>query len=171
MFVEATKLLNLPVASEESMSKIGEISEIIVDPDNGTISGFLVKLPGIFGPQKVLSVVDVLAWDPNGIVTSDQENLVDKNEIVRIQRILNQNFHLIGLRAETESKKHLGQIEDFLIDTETQTVAKYYLRNILGNSLILGNDKVVKIDKKIIFTDDCGEIESDTGMETNAQTI
>lgn len=172
MFIEATKLLNLPIASEESMSKIGIISEIIVDPENGVVCGLQVKPLGLFSPKKVLSVVDILAWDPNGIVTRDEENLVDASEIVRIEKILEKQIFLIGLKAETENGKNLGQVEDFLIDTETQTVSKYYLKNLFGESLILGHDKVVRIDKKIIFTDDVGEGETSPGMEvTNAQTI
>lgn len=159
MFIEATKLINLPVAAEDTLSKVGVIRQIVIDPENGHILGFLVS-PGLFGKLQALSVVDIKFWDPQGLITTYEKNLVAPTEIVRIKKVLDRKINLLNLPAQTESGKSLGHVENFLIDTETEMVIKYYLRDLLGKSRIMPADKVVSIDKTIVFADDGAEIRS-----------
>jgi len=157
MFLEAKKLIGLPLAAEDIQAKVGEIAQIVIDPENGRLLGFLVKTGGLFSPTLALSIVDVRAWDPNGLVTGSIENLVPSKEIIRLQNVLEKKIDFLKMSAKTESGKGLGIVENLLIDTDTETVTKYYLKDLLGKSRVLGADKVVRVDKQIIFTDDVGE--------------
>jgi uncharacterized protein YrrD len=154
MLIEAKKLISLPVASMEDGEKIGEITKIIVDKNSASILGFLVKSGGLLSPKLALSIVDITEWDPNGIVTNSMDNLVPPDEIVRLNDVLKSNFDIFGTKAKTESGKNLGTVDNFLIDTETGTIAKYYLKDIINGERIFSADKVIKIDKAIIFSDD-----------------
>lgn len=166
MIIEANKLIGLPVAAEDILSKVGVIRQIIVNPENGQLMGFLV-LTGFFSPAKVLSTMDIKFWDKDGIITELEENLVDQDEIVRIHKVLEDKINLFEMPAETESGKSLGKVENFLINTETGSVVKYYLKDMIGQSRFMPADKVIKIDKNIIFEDD--EIElKDTVAEISA---
>lgn len=158
MFIEAEKLINLPVAAADEQSKIGEIADIIIEPENGRVLGFLVKTGGIFGATKALSIVDIKDWDPNGIVTSSIDNLVSPDNIVRIKEVLDRHITILNMKAKTEAGKSLGKVENFLIDTETEMVAKYYLRDLLGNARVFPAETVVSIDKDITFADDVAEV-------------
>lgn len=157
MFIEAKKLIGLPLAAQDTQSKIGELRDIVVDPENGKLLGFLVQEGSFLSSRKALSIIDVIDWDPNGLVTATIDNLVELKDIVRIKELVNKNMELLGKKAKTESGKSLGEIENFLIDTDTQTVVKFYLKDLLGHSRIFSADKVVRIDKNIIFSDDVAE--------------
>lgn len=157
MFIEATKLCSLPVAAQDAQIKAGVIKEILVDPENGHLLGFLVQTGGLFSAKKALSITDVINWDPQGIVTESIDNLVAPDEIVRIKDVISKKIQLLGMKAKTESGKSLGEVENFLIDTETEMVVKYYLKDLLGKSRILESNKVSSIDKAIVFTDDVSE--------------
>ncbi|MCL5410437.1 MAG: PRC-barrel domain-containing protein, partial [Patescibacteria group bacterium] len=152
MFIEATKLIGLPVGARDTQEKAGTIRQILVDPENGQLLGFSVQVEGFFSPQKVLSIIDIIDWDPVGLVTASIDNLVDPSEIVRLKAIIDKKIYLLGMKAKTESGIGLGEVENFLIDTNTQSVTKYYLKDLLGKSRILTSDKVSRIDKAIIFT-------------------
>jgi len=152
MLIEATKLIGLPIAAEDTMSKVGAVSGIVVDPENGQLLGLIIS-NGIFLPKKALSAFDIKFWDPAGIITLYENNLVAPTEIVRIQNVLERKIELLGMLARTESGKSLGHVEDFVIETETQSVVKYYLKDLLKKR-VMGSDKVVSIDKEIVFTDD-----------------
>ncbi len=157
MFIEAKKLLGTPVAAEDIQAKVGEIRQLIIDPNNGNLMGFLVRAGGIFAPKKVLSITDIRDWDPKAIITSSSDDLVPATEVIRIKEILDNKVNLLGMSAKTESGKGLGMIEDLLIDTDTQRVTKYYLKDLLGDARIFEAEKVQKIDKQIIFSDDVAE--------------
>jgi len=125
--------------------------------------GFLVSGGGLFSPKRVISAVDVRDWDPNGIVTATIDNLVEKDEIVRIKEVIDQKIDLFGMKAKTKSGKRLGTIEDFLIDTTATCVMKYYLKDLVSGSRVFSADKVIKIEKNtIIFEDDVTEIPANT---------
>lgn len=157
MFIEAKNLIGMPVAAEDVQAKAGVIHQLIIDPNNGNLMGFVVSLGGLFSPKRVLSVTDILDWDPQAIVTRSSDDLVEAKEIIRIKEILDQKINLLGMRAKTESGKGLGMVENLLIDTDSQRVTKYYLKDLLGDSRIFESEKVQKIDKAVIFSDDVAE--------------
>ena len=157
MMIEAKNLINLPIASEEDQEKIGEIIDIVIEPENGRVLGFLVKEGGMFSTVKALSVVDIRDWDTNGIVTRTFENIVEPKEIIRLNELYEKNIILLNMKAKTESGKSLGKVENYLIDTETEMVVKYYLKDLLGNTRVLPNDKVKEITDEVIFLDEVSE--------------
>ena len=162
MFIEAKKLIGMPVAAVDVQSRIGQIRQIIIDPENGNLLGFLVSTGKsaswrIFSPKKVLSATDIREWDSKAIITESIDNLVEAGEIIRIKEILDKKNFLLGMRAKTESGQGLGVVENLLIDTDNQCVEKYYLKDLLGDARIFPSNKVIKIDKVIIFSDDVAE--------------
>ena len=94
------------------------------------------------------------------VVLSKNPSLVDPEEIIRLQEVLAKEIDLLGLPAETASGKSLGVVENFLVDSETQAVVKYYLRDLLGQSRVMDAGKVIRIDKTIVFADDESEVKS-----------
>ena len=86
------------------------------------------------------------------------DNLVSPDEIVRIKEVLDRDITILNIKARTEAGKSLGKVENFLIDTETEMVTKYYLRDLLGNARVFPAEKVVSIDNFITFTDDVATV-------------
>lgn len=166
MMIEATKLIGLPVAAIDTESKIGEVKEIVVYPETGKLLGFLVKTGRVFSRTLALSIVDIKEWDPNGLVTESMENLVPAAEIIRIRDVLEKYQSILKMKAKTESGKSLGVCENFLIDTETESVVKFYLKDILGKTRIFPHNALVKIDKALIFKDDTTKIPSGEAVIT-----
>ncbi len=149
-----TQLINLPIGSTEEQAKIGSIKDIIVNPDNGEILGFKVTPEGFFAKDKILSKVDIIDCDNNGIVVKDADSLVELQEIITIKNIIKQNISLINSKAVTESKENLGKINDLLIETSDFYILKYYIKGLWQDKILPG-DKVVKIKKgEVIFAND-----------------
>lgn len=165
MLIEAKRLVNLPVAANDVLSKIGDIKQIVIDPENGRLLGFLISTGAFFASQKALSVTDITDWDINGLITENIDNLVDPSEIIRIKKVVDQGIFLLGMKAMTESGKNLGHIDNLLIDTTAEHVVKYYLQDLLGVSRIIPADKVVKIDKAVIFQDDIDIPQANAGVQ------
>lgn len=157
MLLEASEILNKPVLTLGDNISLGKISEIIVDPENGHISGFLISQ--LFAQPQVVAETEVLDLTKTGLIVASEDALAKPSDIIKIQEILSKGIKILNARAETESKKALGKVENFLIDTESASVVKFYIRGgIFSPSLVLPSDKVIKIEKgKIIFSDDLTE--------------
>jgi len=159
MLLEAKSVLGLPVATLEEKQKIGTIKKIFVDRKNAKVLGFLIHVEGfIFGRNLFLSESDILDIDKNGVVTRTKENFIDPKEVMRVKRILTEHFSLFGLSATTRSEKRLGKISNFVINTNTLQVVKFYIRGLFENRIV-DYKKVYKITKKqIIFKNDIDPI-------------
>lgn len=159
MYLQASHILNLPVASLDPQEKIGNVFDIIVDPKELKSVGFLVIKRSLFVSQKLLlSQSDVLDIDKHGIVTRNEENLVEPNEVIRIKNILKNKVKILNQRACTKSGKNLGKISDLVFEKETGFVSKFYIHGWLEDKII-PREKLIKItSKKLIFEDDVIEI-------------
>lgn len=155
MFLQASQILNLPVASLESRAKIGHVSQIIVDYKEVKIVGFLVRQEfWLLSKQLLLADSDVLEIDRNGIVIQNSESLVEPKEVIRIKKLLDKKIKIFRQKACTKSKKRLGKISDFVIEKETGQIAKFHIHGWLEDKII-PRSKLIKITpREIIFEED-----------------
>jgi len=154
MLIQADSIINLPVGAMETQSRIGTVNKIIFDPKNGELVGFEVLKQGLINTKRVLSMKDVLDFDRNGIVVKSEESLVDKKEIVKINKILNDRIQPLKSMAITKSGKKIGKIFDLVIDANSLLITKYYIHGLFKDKII-DADKVYKIEPgKVIFKDE-----------------
>lgn len=159
MLYKASHIMGLPIAAIEEKEKIGAIREIVIDRKDASIIGFIVDVGGVlFHNKKFISQVDVLDIDEHGVTTRTNENIIDPSQVVRVKKIVDDGFRLVGMPTYTRSKKYLGRVNDYVIDTKTLSVIKFYINNLLDHK-IFDYKKVYKIKKdKIIFKDDVEKV-------------
>ena len=78
------------------------------------------------------------------------------------------NENLLNLPVYTKSNQHLGQIHDFGIDSDTQTIFQYHVRGsniikniIQNNELLIHHSQVIEITKEKMIVDDNLETEQE----------
>lgn len=155
MFITASKIFDLPIASLESKSKIGFVGNLIFNPDDLTLIALeVITGKFIFQKKLFLSAIDIIDFDKNAIVIRNEESLVKPQEIVRIDKIIKDKTPIFGQKAVTKSHQNLGKIFDLLIDTETSAIIKFYVSNLFQER-IFPSDKVEKITAKaVVFYDE-----------------
>jgi uncharacterized protein YrrD len=166
MLLQASHIFRMPVASLEDNAKIGDVKLILIDKKLLKVAGFIIHFGGIFsGKNLLLSETDILDIDKNGVVIRSKENLIDPTEVLRIKKLVDERFNLFGLRARTKSKKNLGKISDFVLDSTAMQIVKFHINHTLEDRII-DLSKVVKVsNKEIVFEDDIEEIPAETVAE------
>ena len=152
MFLEASKILNKPLAALEEQSKIGDICDILIDPEKGQVLGYLVK-SGLFSGLKVLPFSDLASYDDEGMVAKSQENLVECESIERIAKSMKDNIKILQAPVRTENGQNLGKVTDFIIDTQLGTITKYMVEG-LTDQRIIPSDQIVEITPAEILVKD-----------------
>jgi uncharacterized protein YrrD len=152
MLILATKLYRTPITAPGA-GKLGELGNPIVNPRNGQLLAFHVLSNSLFGPKNIISTTDIIVFDPKIIVINNPSSVINPKEVVRISESLEQKITLMKTKAYTQNKIYLGRVEDAVINSETYTIVKLYLKHFL-QSRILPTDKIVEIKRnKIIFDD------------------
>jgi uncharacterized protein YrrD len=149
MLIELSLLNKLPVGSFDEGGLVGKVAKVIISRENAKILGFLVKLPGFLGQTKVASFEDIVSIDQAGIVLRSSEMLVDKDEIVRIDKLLKDRFELIGLKAIAKNKTSLGIVQDALFDSDSGDLMRLYIKKFFKD-YVFERSQIIEMTLKYV---------------------
>lgn len=160
---------NRAVLSLRSGGPVATAQEPIINPNTLKIEGFYCTTPQ--GQQLILVDQDIRETLPDGFVIDDIERLVDKEELVRLQKVIKLGFELVGKQVVTIDKHKLGKVSDYAVDHDSLYIQKIYcsqsmLKSFTGGSLSIDRTQIQEITpKKIVIT----ELQPKTAVPATAQ--
>ena len=151
----SASLLNKSVLSLRTGSVIGSITGPIINPDNLKIEGFYCQ-DSFDKKELVLLYQDIRDILPQGYVVNDHDVLTEPEELVRLKKVMELDFELIGKTVVTVSKHKVGKVNDFATETTTMYVQKIYvaqslIKNLTGGSLSIDRTQVQEITPRRII--------------------
>ena len=159
MLVYASRLIGTTILSMQSAGPIGFISDFIVDPNTLKILAFYVGGP-LVGSANILDVNSIREYSNLGCVVDSIDVLSEKDDIVKISKIIDLNFSLNGLKVETKKKTKLGKVLDFTVTSEDFTVQQIIvkrpiIKSFLDPELTIPRSEITEVtDYKIIVKDE-----------------
>lgn len=149
MLTLGNSLHSKPIMSLRTGSKIGVVGDPIIDPNNLKIEGWHAydendKREGILLGQDIR---DILA---QGFAVNDHEAISDPSDLVRLQKILDLNFEIIGKPVVTNHKKKLGKVADYAFEKNGFFIQKLYVsqsivKNFSGGNLVIDRTQIIEI--------------------------
>ena len=162
MLLLGSKLLNYPILSLQVGTEIARTDQPIIDPNNlqviaYALSGHLLNRQ----TETTLMTEDVRELSPRGMIIDSVDNLVDPTDIIKLSKIIELNFSLIGLTVETKKGKKIGKVLDYTIDSTSFSIYQLIVKRPLFQSF---NDPELTINRSQIIevTDDRVIIKNDT---------
>jgi sporulation protein YlmC with PRC-barrel domain len=151
-------LLKKSVLSLRTGSPIASITGLIINPDNLKIEGFYCE-DRFDKQQLVLLSQDIRDILPQGYVVNDHDVLTDPEELVRLQKIMELDFTLVGKPVITVSRDKLGKVSDYAAETSSLYIQKIYvsqsmLKSFTGGSLSIDRSQINEITPKQIIVND-----------------
>lgn len=152
-------LLNQPVMSLRTGGQIATIISAIINPNNLKIEGFYCRDTLDKKKPLVLLYQDIRDVIAKGVVVNDHEVLAQPDDLVRLKKIMDIGFELIGKPVVTASKERLGKVNDYAVETTTMYVQKLYvgqslIKSLTGGSLSVDRTQIVEItNRKIVIQD------------------
>ena len=116
MLVENSRLIGTPILSIQASGPIGQISSAIIDPNGLKIIAF--RIDGPSPSANLLEVSSIREFSELGMVIDSIDELVGRDDIVRLQQVLDLNFDLITLKVESKKGSKLGKVIDYTITPE-----------------------------------------------------
>jgi uncharacterized protein YrrD len=151
-------IVNRPVMSLRTGSQVATAVAPIINPDNLKIEGFYCT-DRFEHKELVLLYQDIRDILPQGIVIDDHDVLAEEGELVRLKKVLDLQFELIGKPIVTVSKEKVGKVGDFAVETTTMMIIKLYanqslLKSFTGGSLSIDRSQIFEITPKRIIIND-----------------
>lgn len=172
MLINSTELLNKPILSLHMSGMIARTTEIIIDPDSLKIVAFKVS-----GPEtgrevgEYLQEKDVREYSALGMVVDSADEFVNPDDVIRLQKVLELNFSLDGMKVVTKKGTHLGKVSGYTINTDNFMVQQLivqrpFLKSFVDPELTIGRSEVVKItDTEIVVKDEESKIRTNATRE------
>lgn len=148
-------ILNRPVMSLRTGAQVATAVAPVINPNNLKIEGFYCN--DKFGNKElILLYQDIRDIIPQGFVIDDHDVLVEAEELVRLKKVLELEFELIGKQVETINKEKVGRVSDFAVETTSMTIQKIYasqsiLKSFTGGSLSIDRSQIVEITSKRVI--------------------
>ncbi len=161
MLVYASRLIGARILSIQAGGAIAQISEPIIDPDTLKIIAFRLSGPLVNkSPENILDVSSIREYSNYGIVIDNIDELVAPDDVVKIAKVLELNFNLIGLKVETKKGSKLGKISNYTVTSDNFTtqqiiVKRPVIKSFVDPELTIHRKEIVEItDYKVIVKDE-----------------
>jgi len=125
----------------------------LVDPFRLTIPGFFLDTGTILLHQ------DIRELHKGQFIIDDVDVLSEPEDLLRLKKIIELNYQLIGKRVRTQSKKAVGKVEDYVFDDMTHEIKKIYVKRSVLHSfhestLVVDRSQVIEVDDtEVIIAD------------------
>jgi sporulation protein YlmC with PRC-barrel domain len=151
----SASLLNKAVLSLRTGTPIATIISPIINPDNLKIEGFYCE-DRFDKAQLVLLYQDIRDVLPKGFVVNDHDVLAEPEELVRLKKVMDINFSLLGKQVVTVDKQKVGKVSDYATETTTMFIQKLYvsqsiLKSLTGGSLSIDRTQINEITPRRII--------------------
>lgn len=155
MLTLGQSLLNKSVLSLRNGAPIGQVTGVLIDPNNLKIEGWFAfdnfsKTKHIVLAQEVRDII------PQGFVVNDDDALTQPEDLVRIKPILELNFEIVDKPVITEGKEKLGKVADYAFDKGSLFIQKIYVsqpvfKSLSGGTLAIDRTQIVEVtNRKIV---------------------
>jgi len=143
-----SKIINTPIFQEGSIRPLTTLKSLILNPDNGRIEALAID----FKAQKIISPIDIITFS-NYIRIHDGDNIIDSEDIIKVQEILKSKRFFAGNKVMTKDNIYIGKVVDYSIDItamqlKSLIVAKDFLGLVRYGMRIIPYDEIVEVSQK-----------------------
>lgn len=169
MLISSSRIIGVPVLSLHVGAPIARTVQPIISPHHLRIVAFIVDGP-LVGRDDVGDILDVRSireFSSLGMIINSTDELVSREDAIRLKEILALNFQLEGKKVITKKGTKLGKVIDYTLNPETMQISQLIvkrptLKAIIDPELIIPFSKIIKItDSEIVIKDEEEKIRKD----------
>lgn len=173
MLLNSSRLIGCPVLSLHLGGPIGRVTSEVVDPNDLKIIALNVD-----GPQTgdgehgdILDVRSIREYSNIGMIIDSIDDLVSTGDVIKIDKIIELNFNVIGLEVKTKKGTKLGKVSDYTFDPNTMqiiqfTVKRPLMKAFLDPELVIGRSQIKEVnDYELIVKDEEDKVKKESGKK------
>lgn len=169
MRISGIKLERCPILSIHVAGKIGEVAKVVIDPNDLSVPALLVKSL-VAEAGEVLLTREIREVANIGIIIDSNDALVNREDLIKMQEIINLNYNIIGAKVKTKRGATLGRVKDFIIEAEDFRIVQIVVKRTALKAL-LDDDELLISKSQIIEVTDTKIIVKDAAERKSAEEL
>jgi len=156
MLMLSSRFNDTPVLSLQTGTRIAQTVRALVDPSNLTICAFEVEGQLLVEQPSFLRVDEIREIGSLGMIVDGSDDLVGLDDVIKLRKLYDLKFELIGMPVITEQKQKLGKVEEYTLESgsfviQQLRVKRGLLRGLTDTGLLINRAQVISItDNEII---------------------
>jgi sporulation protein YlmC with PRC-barrel domain len=154
MLLIGSKMIGAPVLSLHVGGPVANTREAIIDPEDlrivaYTLEGAIIKNDPDVGD--ILDTQDVREISGSGLIVDSTDRFTTREDVVRLDKIMDLGFSLVGLKVVTQDGKKIGKVVDYTMDSGTfmvyqLIVQRPFMSSLLDPELTINRSQIIEID-------------------------
>lgn len=140
------EIIGLPVFAILDGKKIGQVKDLVINPEEGKVDFILVSNRNWYDGARVLGYKSVMGIGEHAVTTESENLLTTINETANANKLLERHIELKGNRVLTNKGNLIGVISEYIVDEDTGAIACLEFRTAEDES------KIEIIDAKQVMT-------------------
>ncbi len=167
MLINGSKLVDYPILSLHIGGEIARVTEVIIDPNSLSIIGFRVEGKMIQDDVgDILPIESVREFSRMGMIIDSIDEFVDEADVIKIKKVLELNFDLVGLKVVTRKKEKIGKVADFTIEeggwsVQQLIVQRPAMKAFFDPQLVIPRKQIIEVDDyQVVIKDEHEKVKS-----------
>lgn len=155
MLILGSRLIHSPVMSLQTGTRLAHTLKPVIDPANLHILAYEVEGSLLTERPSFVRTKDIREYGRLGMIIDSNDELIGLKDVIRVQKVYELNFPLIGIQVIDEHKRKLGKVDDYTLDTgdfiiQQLNVKRGFLRGIADTGLLINRSQIIEINNTTI---------------------
>ena len=150
------EIIGLPVFSVVDGKKIGQVKELIVNPEESRTEFFMVSDDSWYAGAKVLPFKSVIGVGEHAVTTESQNQLIAITDNTSANNLLTREVDIKGKRVLTSIGNLIGIVNEYMIDEQTGNIARLQFKSSQDESKfeMIDSEQVLTYGSEVIIVKD-----------------
>lgn len=160
-------IVGLPVFSVVDGKEIGQVKDLVINPEEGAIEFLLVNGGNWYVGARVLPFRAVLGIGQHAVTTESDGQLTSVNESANASALLQRGIKVKGTKVLTRKGNLVGVVSEYEVDENNGKVTSLEFKNLEGSSELglIKASQVLTFGKDVLVVDE--RIDKPAGSEVS----
>lgn len=150
MMKKSQDIIGLPVFSIIDGRKIGQVKDMVINPEEGKVDFILVSNGSWYVGARVLPYKAVMGIGEHAVTTESENLLTTINETVNANDLLERNIEIKGNRVLTNKGNLIGVVSEYGVDEDTGNICNLEYKTADDESKI----EIIEADNVLTYGED-----------------
>ena len=125
---KSQEIIGLPVFSILDGKKIGQVKDLVINPEEGKVDFILVSNRNWYVGARVLAYKSVMGIGEHAVTTESENLLTTINETANANSLLERSIELKGNRVLTNKGNLIGVISEYVVNEDSGKISRLEYR-------------------------------------------
>lgn len=156
MILLASTIHHAPIMGLQTGTQLAKATRALIDPGTLSIVAYTLEGPLLNQRDTMLRVADIRELSDVGMIVDSSDEFIAPGDVVKIDKLRNLNFDLLGMPVIDEMKHKLGKIVDYTLETsgfviQQLTVRRPLLKSLNDTELVIHRTQIVEINDNAVI--------------------